>query len=602
MANKKPNILTTTIIVLILILIVSIGTIFVVTQSAIVEDFKMYDSFSADNVQDVCTEEWVRPFSSTERANGCVHEIRYPDGTSKCLQEAVQGYTWWTMMKQNCNNDVWQTYRYFGGFYSKYNRVGMVNVIGLPEITFDGGNVKNVDMQTTHNFMGQYAKIKGDVYSVGIDCSDKSGTCDSFSDFKFCVGNFCDVITVTGQQHITSVLYRGTYIYEVIPSILDPTRYQLLRNDVLIHEGTFLPDTRIKLRAYKESSWDYIKYKVPFGSCSFGDNRILGMQTFVGAEGGREITEDNLIFQPLQYCINHPVLITTPDGSEPTSEPYILLSKGGSFTLKEDQTALFFYTFYNDGSIPQVCTDGQFYDADNKECRTIGGVVILCTDGVFDPILGSCTVQPEVQYICNESQRYNTVSKVCEQIMPVRKIPAEECKGELVPTDEGFDCYIDLEDVYECEGTVEIINDIKVCIITLETTYEECAGNIVEVDEVPECRIDLEDVFECEGTIKSVNGINICVTEIIAETKYVPEDCDGTLIEQDDGTFICKTQPKEVYECVKGTLIDGKCVILIEDSIVERLYSNTPIMLFIGGLSLVIIVLVVLLIIKKRKR
>jgi len=238
------------------------------------------------------------------------------------------------------------------------------------------------------------------------------------------------------------------------------------------------------------------------------------------------------------------VIITTGKGSEPTSEPYTLLSKGQGFVLNNDQTALIFYTFYNDGSVTQICADGQSYDIDNKKCKDISGIAIICTEGTFDPIIGTCVVQPETRFVCSgEGQRYNTVLNICEEILPVRKVPAEECDGELIPTDAGFDCILE--------------------------SVEKCDTN--------------------DGIIETINDVDVCVIEIESKNVVVEDDCDGKLVKEGD-IYICKITPVTQYSCITGELIDNKCIVMNGTTMVSKVAFALIGVLLLAIISLIIII------------
>lgn len=156
------------------------------------------------------------------------------------------------------------------------------------------------------------------------------------------------------------------------------------------------------------------RYQLPF-NCHMEANDLLAMESFTG---GQEISLYSTRYTVKSFCLEHPVIVTSPEGSTTTAEPYQLFILGETTTIPADQTWTMFYVMKNPGTIPVTCPE-EFYDVATGMCTTVGGIIQICSQGTFDPELGVCIVQPES--VCAEGY-FDTALGLCVYHPPVQYI------------------------------------------------------------------------------------------------------------------------------------------------------------------------------------
>jgi len=359
------------------------------------------------------------------------------------------------------------------------------------------------------------------------------------------------------------------------------------------YEGKTLGDTEpvninVKGKGYIEIQ--EVKYKVPFASCSQKGNRILITESFAGPQSFNEFS---LRYTPVQYCLDHPVIITDSDehGSAITSEPYAKLSKGETFTIPSTQTYTFFYLAYNDGSIPMAC-DESSYSPERNRCEDVTAIVHLCSEGIFDPSLGSCVVSPEVKEVC-EYGRYDVSLGMCVWNPPVHAICLEGYYNSVtemceVFPDTDYICEFGVfnPDTDMCEytppsGTI-CEEDYTYNSVTDKCEYAPpneviCPYNTIYNPVTNICEQYPDKIISCPGgytynatsdtcekyvaTFILCDGIynydtNICTKNVIVTCP------DGRLEQNSVGDYVCIWEPTVEINCPKGEydVASDKCI------------------------------------------
>ena len=370
--------------------------------------------------------------------------------------------------------------------------------------------------------------------------------------FTFC--NSCNPIVPSGSIKINGkIIYearQGTFtpFIEIVPSALnqrlilvkvdgvESARLSLPSNNLFV-EIEVVPGICRLCQSFESKSGrlvldsSSIKVKTLFDACSQDNSRRLIFESFVG---GQSISESSFRYAPVQYCSDHPIIITDEkkQGSIATSEPYTALSRGESIEIPTTQTWSVFYLAYNDGSIPELCGDA--YDPTQNKCINTTGIAIICSEGTFDPLLGSCVVTPGIKEVCTRG-RFDTTLNACIYNPPLQAICQ---KGE----------YNSITEL--CEFIPETEN------ICSEGTYDP-----------------LKDVCEVEP---------ISILDV---------DCDG---KYDEETNTCKIEPLTQVECVRGEYNEtlDKCIYIPEESITD-MFKITIKPLIIAGILLVILIVII---------
>ena len=280
------------------------------------------------------------------------------------------------------------------------------------------------------NFLGMDVKMDFSVTFKGTGC----GSAD-YGTFDILIN---DQVVYTRKEVVgQSGSLILDYLLEIKSSKLYPSNAVLMMNGQEVKEFTGLDELYVTVRSGLNSGvtagstiikLNTVKYKVPF-SCIQGPNDLLAMESFTG---GQELSIYSTRYTVQSFCLDHPVIITSPEGSAATAEPYNVWIQGGTLTVPADETWTVFYVLHNDGSIPVTCPD-EFFDVATGTCTQASGIVQICSEGTFDPELGLCVVQPEsvcaegyfdtslgqcvyhppIQYVCPQGN-YNTATGKCE--------------------------------------------------------------------------------------------------------------------------------------------------------------------------------------------
>ena len=247
-----------------------------------------------------------------------------------------------------------------------------------------------------------------------------------------------EIVPSVLNSSISSIYFNGIYIKTVISSDINNllTRASARTSITDPHGYDMSPcGLSVTLKLINP------RYK-PIFSCNVGSNDLLAMESFTG---GQELGIYSMRYPVQSFCLDQPVIITSPEGATSTAEPYNVWVEGGTLSVPSDQTWTVFYVMQNDGSIPIICSD-EYYDVDLQRCTdTAVGIIQICSEGQFDSNLGLCVVQPEsacaegyfdtelglcvyhppIQYICPQGT-YSEQSGKCEY---------EPGTSEVCPTD-----------------------------------------------------------------------------------------------------------------------------------------------------------------------
>jgi len=561
---------------------------------------------------DMCQDKYCCRKEVTEYCGGT--NMITPSGW-ECISDTYYLYaSSWYDKQYECSSDLWET-SISGASRAistneKWHILPTYTDVSGGNLVWDGEVAPNSDwrstngktailnMKSTKDFKGMYMKVivnghkKLNYYNGGD--GDKHyyyrGNIDiDIGGIIYNVGG--DDISLTSADNAYLKSY-GDQLIEIKPSIIDPNYFEMWVNGQF-YEGKTLGDTEpvkinIKGKGYIEIK--EVKYKVPFASCSQKGNRILITESFAGPQSFNEFS---FRYTPVQYCLDHPVIITDSDehGSAITSEPYAKLSKGETFTIPSTQTYTFFYLAYNDGSIPMAC-DESSYSPERNRCEDVTAIVHLCSEGIFDPSLGSCVVSPEVKEVC-EYGRYDVSLGMCVWNPPVHAICLEGYYNSVtemceVFPDTDYICEFGVfnPDTDMCEytppsGTIceedytynsvtdkceyappnEVIcpyNTIYNPVTNICEQYPDkiisCPGGYTYNATSDTCEKYVATYIWCDGEYDS--DTNICTKNVIVTCP------DGRLEQNSVGDYVCIWEPTVEINCPKGEydVASDKCI------------------------------------------
>ena len=400
--------------IIVLLLLVNQGRKF-----GLEDDFLTYDDFSVEeNIFNVINQ-W--DLSYTNCPAGCTIPGTTQIGDITCTQNVISDY----LSERICENDVWELVNKRGSGEQTSFALDIINKY----VTILGTDERPPYAKTIKNFFGNDVKA---IITQGIYCPSSGGTktdnYGAYTRLTFFINDaqiYTDIVSFGGNT-ICYGIHDKVYNIEVMSSRLNPNNINIYVNGQLIQEKTLSTNelylkvsssSRSSGSASAEFRLNKIKYRIPF-SCVQQPGDLLAIETFAG---GQAIDINDLRFPVKSFCLAHPVIITSPDGSTTSAEPYQVLITGQPVTIPADQTWSFFYVFDNSGQIVRTCPSGNAYDPANDYCRDVHGLVQVCSEGVFDPAYGSCVIYPAVKEICDIG-RWDIEKQACVWNPPVLEI------------------------------------------------------------------------------------------------------------------------------------------------------------------------------------
>ena len=415
--------------IIVLLLLVNQGRKF-----GLEDDYMNYDDFTVeedifnriDTFIDPCDAQHILPeFYCANWWVSVQHSFIDTYGDIVCIEDiSYSGRNDNDIRTKKCTNDKWKLYNQknvgvmtsyrdsnaYGNFY-----IDMINKNLVIEPTGWGDWSIKPSITPIMNFKGKDVKLSYTIYSTAGSDIDFGGGSSIYINEQLAFSQ-----SRTFQQKTPT--QEEKFLFEIQSSRINPNNINIYINGNLIKEMTIeQSELLIKLEISKGSREGNIKavinsfkYRIPF-SCVQQTGDLLAIETFAG---GQAIDINDLRFPVKSFCLAHPVIITSPDGSTTSAEPYQVLITGQPVTIPADQTWSFFYVFDNSGQIVRTCPSGNAYDPANDYCRDVHGLVQVCSEGVFDPAYGTCVIYPEVKGICDKG-RWDTEKQACVWNPPI---------------------------------------------------------------------------------------------------------------------------------------------------------------------------------------
>jgi hypothetical protein len=289
----------------------------------------------------------------------------------------------------------------------------------------------------------------------------------------------------------------------------------------------------------------YFGYQIPF-SCVQGPEELLGIETFNGGTEGRKLSLYSTRYGVTKFCLAHPAIITreSESGSTTTAEIYQRLARGEVMDIPAGDTWTLFYIFYNDGSISAVCDLDEVYDFERNKCTNLTGVAFICSEGVFDPALGTCVVTPEVKEVC-EVGRYDVAQNACIYNPPIQAVctignyNSVTGKCEYHP-DQSNIC----DEGYDYNSFTQMCEKYPEAVILCEPsfTFNPISGL---------CEKEIDSVYLCDGEFNETT--KICTKTIVPNIKRVCSEEDMSLYQDSNDNYFCVYTPEVKEVCLQGS-------------------------------------------------
>lgn len=171
--------------------------------------------------------------------------------------------------------------------------------------------------------------------------------------------------------------------------------------------------------------------------------------TFANPDGDF-ITENDPIF-----CHTLPVLKLKADGVDQDFFPYDSLIEGGTITVPQGETWLFFWKGELSSKLPIECVDGELYDFSTEACVPNPVFEYICEAGVFDESTLTCTVQDRENEFCSTIGATLVLpasgDSFCKKILS----EGETCAGEIITENSSIICIEETQTILICDGFVE---------------------------------------------------------------------------------------------------------------------------------------------------
>ena len=239
--------------------------------------------------------------------------------------------------------------------------------------------------------------------------------------------------------------------------------------------------------------------------CIFNAGESLVLETF---DGGNTIDPNNLkySFSPShKFCGIHPPIILDQLTKTSYTADFIMtqLENNQIYSVPQGKSIALFYITAD--VVPLSCDPTtQAYDPINGQCLDTIGFVFACTNGIFDPTTGVCTMQGST--VCPNGFRYDTFQDLC-----IRNIDCtlpDECRRECPSP------YQLVGDLCISYGNISCIQPAYLkdgnCVIEPSTAYICIQGNLTEANE---CVLNIEDYTICRTGFVLNEETNECEKE-----------------------------------------------------------------------------------------
>ena len=193
----------------------------------------------------------------------------------------------------------------------------------------------------------------------------------------------------------------------------------------------------------------------PARSCRIEQNDYVALESF---RGGQELDKFSTRYFVKKYCDDLPVVITDPSSAFTTSEPYTTWIAGGKIAVPPEETWTVYYIFenidVNGNTLTSTVCDfaKEVYNVAEDKCTPRGGIVQICSQGIFDPERQQCVTEP-VTTIAGPlaGQEGITLQQAIDQVIA-------ECAGTLIRRPDGsVECVTPIPVDQLCQaGTINV--------------------------------------------------------------------------------------------------------------------------------------------------
>ena len=403
----------------------------------------------------------------------------------------------------------------------------------------------------------------------------------------------------------------------VVRIVADPASnaYEVSKN------GVFTGDTESVGASYLtftgQGEVDYVIFKLPF-SCKVKLGEVLMYEII---PSGRTLSITSFQHQVSRFCYEHPIVILQEGvGSDTSVTPYDLMASGKTVIVPSGQDWGVFYVAPNDGTFP-ACDASQILDVGSNKCKSLTGLGISCSSGLFDTVTGDCIVGNIV--LCPDGSRYTINqdgSKSCDYLLPTHFIcedpdaVAYPALGKCIVTGQ---LQIDCQEPGTWNPVTRYCEYFPLKIIRCDDILAAYNSQIDRCEKILKTNITNDCVggtFIPPDTCKIITTVSEQVVKIITynETLITTPDIAGCLqkggspVDQ-QGKIVCKVPlASEIVEgeielhCDRGTPNPetGKCVLRGDE--IGGFSILTGALILIGVLIMGGLVIATMILIKKK--
>ena len=163
-------------------------------------------------------------------------------------------------------------------------------------------------------------------------------------------------------------------------------------------------------------------------TCTYDAGDLIVVESFTG---GQTITRSSTRYPIKGFCKAHPAIITDAitRTSSTSTVVYDQLLNNSPITIGTTQTLTLFYIIENNYQLPTYCSQGTAVSVNTCtqtggvwECSCVPslGIVYACSQGLYDPALGLCVVQPESTCSLGRLERHTNGTYYCVWNPPIQ--------------------------------------------------------------------------------------------------------------------------------------------------------------------------------------
>lgn len=254
----------------------------------------------------------------------------------------------------------------------------------------------------------------------------------------------------------------------------------------------------------------YNRFKINVASlpCVLDTGQSIVAQTY---QSNSILNKNSLRYKDafVKTCSSLPPIIVDSFTKTSYTDLNILTKFNSNFDYQVDSRRVMAFFYVVDNSKAQlslVCDINKAFNIDTNRCEDINAFVSVCQEGVINPEQGTCTVIPELDYLCPEGSRYDTVLNSC-----IANIDQIKCNVEGAVYDLNLKVciYTPKTEGLCLEGNFD--KEKNVCILTENLDYLCLKGNLVDINGTKTCQIIPENDYICKKGFTYDNELGKCV-------------------------------------------------------------------------------------------